>query len=264
MISAAPPQPNTPSQPSFEDLVAMVTDGLRLLVEPGGVVELRVLKCQASNYRRPHTRSGFFDTDHLVEMARPAVAMSRDGVPGIYLTLNPVHRDLLSRRCNRIDVAESGTLATDANITCRRWMLVDADPVRIADVSSTNEEKAAAFQLVEAVRIALRELGWPEPILADSGNGYHLLYRVDLPADDGDLVERCLHALAAQFDTAEVKVDTKVFNPSRIVKLYGTISRKGDSTPERPHRRSPHRSPRAAYVYQPCACWWSELRAHSP
>jgi len=27
-----------------------------------------------------------------------------------------------------------------------------------------------------------------------------------------------------------------VFNPARICKLYGTLSRKGDSTPERPHR----------------------------
>jgi len=27
-----------------------------------------------------------------------------------------------------------------------------------------------------------------------------------------------------------------VFNPARIWKLYGTVSRKGDSIPERPHR----------------------------
>jgi hypothetical protein len=74
--------------------------------------------------------------------------------------------------------------------------------------------------------------------VADSGNGFHLLYRIDLPADDGELVKRCLKALAHQFDTDAVKIDTSVFNPSRIVKLYGTMSRKGDSTTERPHRRS--------------------------
>ncbi|MCA9054445.1 MAG: hypothetical protein KDA75_11440, partial [Planctomycetaceae bacterium] len=238
MTSEAPTQPETPAKPSLNDLVAVVTDWLRLLIDPDGVVELRALKCQASNYRKPHTRSGFFDGEHLEEMDRRAVILSRDVAPGVYLTLNPVHRDLLSRRCNRVDVAESGTLATDANITCRRWLLVDADPIRIADVSSTNAEKALALETVEAVRIHLREQGWPEPILADSGNGYHLLYRIDLPVDDGGLVERCLKALAGRFDNVAVKIDTKVFNPSRIVKLYGTASRKGDNTPERPHRRS--------------------------
>lgn len=223
---------------SFDEMASVITGWLHLLVDPQDIVELRALKCQTKYYRKPHTYSGFFDFEHLDGMARRAVALSRDIARGVYLTLNPVHRDLLSRRCNRDDVAEAGTLATDANITCRRWLLVDADPVRIADVSSTNEEKAAALKAVEAVRAHLRELGWPEPILADSGNGFHLLYRIELPVDDGGLVERCLRALAGQFDNPAVKIDTTVFNPSRIVKLYGTVSRKGDSTTDRPHRYS--------------------------
>src|SRR5262245_7450654 len=82
----------------------------------------------------------------------------------------------------------------------------------------------------------LRGADWPEPIVASSGNGAHLLYRVDLPADDGGLVERCLSALGDKFDGPDVKVDRKVFNPARIWKLYGTLTCKGDSTPERPHR----------------------------
>ena len=40
------------------------------------------------------------------------------------------------------------------------------------------------------------------------------------------------------FSTEQVKIDTAVFNPARITKLYGTIATKGASTPERPHRRS--------------------------
>ena len=35
-----------------------------------------------------------------------------------------------------------------------------------------------------------------------------------------------------------MSVDTANFNAARIWKLYGTVSRKGDNTPERPHRRS--------------------------
>lgn len=36
----------------------------------------------------------------------------------------------------------------------------------------------------------------------------------------------------------EAKIDTAVYNPSRITKLYGTIAAKGAHTPERPHRQS--------------------------
>jgi hypothetical protein len=75
-------------------------------------------------------------------------------------------------------------------------------------------------------------------MLADSGNGYHLLYRVDLPADDGGLVERILAALGERFDTPHAKIDRTVFNPARICKLPGTLARKGDSTADRPHRRA--------------------------
>src|SRR5207247_2680207 len=72
--------------------------------------------------------------------------------------------------------------------------------------------------------------------LCDSGNGFHRLYRVDLPADDSGLAERFLKALAQQFDSETVKIDCKVFNPARIVKVAGTLARKGDSTGDRHHR----------------------------
>ena len=76
------------------------------------------------------------------------------------------------------------------------------------------------------------------PIIADSGNGWHLLYCIDLPADDGGLVARVLKALAAKFSDAAVDIDTKVGNASRICKLYGTVAAKGKHSPERPHRVS--------------------------
>jgi hypothetical protein len=115
-------------------------------------------------------------------------------------------------------------------------LLIDADPVRIAGVSATDGEKDKAREVTLQVRAYLQDQGWPDPIVADSGNGFHLLYDVDLPVDDGELVKRVLGALAGRFDTAGVKIDRAVFNPSRIVKLYGTQARKSDSIPDRPHR----------------------------
>jgi hypothetical protein len=80
--------------------------------------------------------------------------------------------------------------------------------------------------------------GWPDPLFADSGNGAHLLYRVDLPNDPAatDLMRNCLKALSFRFDDDMVKADTGNFNAARIWKLFGTKVCKGDDTPDRPHR----------------------------
>jgi hypothetical protein len=108
----------------------------------------------------------------------------------------------------------------------------------VGNISATDAEKAAAWATVNQVRDYLAGEDWPDPVLADSGNGYNLLYHIDLPADDDGLVKCCLEALARLFDSDRVKIDLKVFNPARITKPYGTVARKGDLTPERPHRRS--------------------------
>lgn len=221
---------------SPEEAADLLAEQYRLLVAPGQVVELRGLNVQR-NGGRPHVEAGFFDYEHLDDMAKIALHISRYA-KGVYFTLNPLHPDLLARRCNRIDWANEGELAKDKDVLHRRWLLIDADPVRDPLVSANDEEKASAYQTILDVRDFLRSRSWPEPILADSGNGYHLLYPVDLPTNDGGAVERILRALAQRFDSERVKIDRTVFNPSRICKLPGTLARKGDSTPTRPHRRA--------------------------
>ena len=126
--------------------------------------------------------------------------------------------------------------ATAADVLRRHWLLIDCDPDRPANTSATDAEKAKARALMEAIGKHLKALGWPSPVVADSGNGYHLLYKIDLPADDdaAELVRNVLIALAKQFDTEGCKVDRKVFDAPRLVKLYGTEARKGEATPEAP------------------------------
>ena len=82
--------------------------------------------------------------------------------------------------------------------------------------------------------VYLREHGWPEPVAADSGNGAHLLYAVDLPndAESLELVRGVLEGLSFKFSDGAVGVDTATSNAARIWKLYGTTARKGDSTYE--------------------------------
>jgi hypothetical protein len=230
--------PQAAKKLSPAEQVKLVADNLRVFIAPGQVTELRALKVRRpKRYGRPTTESGFFDYDHLDDMAKAALDVTPHA-QGVYFVLNPINPQLLYRRGNRIEVADEGEPTADRDIICRRWLLVDADPSRDSKISSTEEEKAAAWETISAVRAFLDSRGWPTAAVGDSGNGYHLLYRIDLPADDGGIVQRVLQALAQQFDTDAVKIDQSVFNPSRICKLPGTLARKGDNRSPRPHRRA--------------------------
>lgn len=195
------------------------------------MLELRAL---ARVHGQHHTTSGYFD-DHLALMRAACERSGRD--TGVYVTINPVHPALLARGPkNTLRRASSGDTTGDRDVRQRRSLLIDVDPVRPAGISSSHEEHAAAIALSRTIRTELRGLGWPEPILADSGNGGHLIYAVDLPVDDGGLVRRVLAKLAMQFGSSDLVVDERVFNPARISKIYGTLTRKGEDTVDRPHR----------------------------
>ena len=222
---------------------AEVARTLRTLYRSGDTFEIRVLdatnvRCNGHPEGRGATFSGFFDS---LETASNVVqsALATADWPAVYATLNPVSHALLARAANRFRQAgKKGGSASDLDVPHRHHLLIDVDPVRPAGISATDDEKAAAEILAHRIRLHLVGLGWPEPVVADSGNGWHLLFTVDLPGADGGLVAACLKALAARFDTQDVKVDQTVFNPARITKLYGTLARKGDDTPDRPHRMS--------------------------
>lgn len=209
---------------------------LRQLIAPDQVTELRCLHWRQGK-GRPVTRRGFYDFDHLDEMAKEAAHHTRHA-RGVYFTFNPLHESLLARCCNRTDDADSGTSANDGNVTRRRFLLIDIDPKKDPHVSATDAEKAQTRLTIDAIRDHLTARGWPAPVLGDSGNGYHLFYRIDLDADDEGIVKRILAALAKRFDNAAAAVDQQVFNPSRVVKVPGTLARKGDHTDDRPHRAS--------------------------
>jgi hypothetical protein len=210
-----------------------VRRAIDLLIPAGQVTELRALDATTAGDRWPRTLTGYFaDRDKLVESLRTI----KDAT-SVYFTPNPVDPRLKARAANRIKKADKGDSTSDKDIIGRRWLLIDCDAIRPAGISATDEEHEAAIQRAKLIADELKfNYGWPEPIVGDSGNGGHVLYRVDLPTDDGGLVERCLKSLATKFDDDDVKVDTSVFNPARIWKLYGARVGKGDSTEDRPHR----------------------------
>jgi len=203
---------------------------IALICGPGQVHELRVLKTRRATVR------GYFDD--FEKLALAAAAMSGKA-PAVYVTPNPVNPALLARGANRL-VGYARETTSDPDILFRNWFLIDFDPVRPSGISSTESEHGKAINRAEQTVAWLKQCGWPDPILADSGNGAHLLYRIDLPndTDAANLLMICLKALSFHFDDDAVKVDTGNFNAARIWKVYGTLVAKGDSIHDRPHRFS--------------------------
>lgn len=203
---------------------------LDLLFPPGEghVYEVRIPKTKFG------TISGYFD-DNAV--AASIIAKENGKHQAIYLTVNPVTASLLARNHNRLEYG-SQTTTIDAEITRRRWFLIDLDPVRPAGISSSDHELDLARQRALEVKEWLKSLDWPDPIMASSGNGYHLMYRVDEPNDEPTRVEfeYATKMLASIFSDDKINVDTTVWNASRVWKIYGTVAAKGSDSPDRPHR----------------------------
>ncbi|MGO9056946.1 MAG: phage/plasmid primase, P4 family [Candidatus Binataceae bacterium] len=222
--------PRTLIKPDVDE----IQRALNLLCPENGIIEIRGLN--VGKYKQTH--SGYYDRAHLQDAAKDAARLS-SFASGVYTPINVINPDLLARAANRIEEKPRST-TSDKDIVRRCKLLVDLDPERPTDVSSTDIEKEAARERSEAVRDYLADRGWVAPVVADSGNGYHLLYPIDLPNGGASLklIEAVLKVLALQFGDDKVIVDIKVGNASRICKLYGTVSRKGDSTPDRPHRLS--------------------------
>jgi hypothetical protein len=218
---------------SVENALSAITS----LFDPGDAIEIRALNVGRDGFSR-RTYAGYFNFENRGALAH--AVRSVDGqAEGVYVVLNKLNPVLLARANNRLQAGLKNT-TTDADIIERRWLYVDIDPARPAGISSTNAEHEAALGQARRIREFLAERGWPLPIYADSGNGAHLLYRLPRLTLDraGELVKPCLQVLAARFTDLTVGVDEKTFNPARICKLYGTLARKGDPMPERPHRRS--------------------------
>lgn len=197
------------------------------MFKPEGVIEVRAVGSK--------TFSGYYrDREKLVNDLA-----AHDDLTW-YFVMNDIEDACYSReQCEKITMlSKTSKTTSDKEITSIRWLLVDADPVRPSGVGSTDAEKKKALDTIGKVFNYLRGIGFSEPVVCDSGNGYHLLYNVCLEPNDSAEVKKFLLALDMLFTDEYVSIDTTVFNPARITKVYGTIARKGANTKERPHRAS--------------------------
>lgn len=200
---------------------------LLLLHEPDEIVEIRSIDPKP-------VISGYF------KAGSPAILSELAKYPNrtFYQTMNQVKPACYARMQNERLIERPQETTSDNDIRGYQWILVDADPVRPSGVSASKTEKEAARRIAASVMKKLMNMGFSEPIVCDSGNGYHLLFRVHAIKEDRQTIADFLTVLDQWFSTDEVKIDTAVFNPARITKLYGTTTHKGADTPERPHRAS--------------------------
>ena len=200
---------------------------LSLLHQPDEIIEIRSIDPKP-------VISGYFRADSPNIQREIAKYPNRT----FYQTMNRVKTACYAREQHERLIERPRETTSDNDILGYQWILIDADPVRPSGVSASKEEKEAARCVAGMTMKKLMAMGFSEPIVGDSGNGYHLLFKIQANLDERQTLADFLSVLDMWFSTDQVKIDTAVFNPARITKLYGTEARKGASTPERPHRKS--------------------------
>ena len=156
-----------------------------LMKQPNEVVEIRIIESTGKTY------SGYFkDIDILVK------EVSRFNNFNIYFVLNHINEACFSREQSNKIIDKPKNTTSDNDIDNRDWLLIDIDTKRATGVSSTDEEKLNSKDTANKVFSFLRDLGFSKPISCDSGNGFHLLYKINLPNNNEskELLQKVLQA----------------------------------------------------------------------
>lgn len=158
----------------------------------------------------------------------------------IYFTLNAINPACHDREQHDRIVTKPKSTTSDNDIVGRDWILIDIDTKKPSDTNSTDEEKEMAKEVVNNVFKFLRDEGFEKPVVCDSGNGFHLLYKIAMKNSNENttICKEFLQVLDMLFSNPNVEIDCTTHNASRVCKLYGTFSRKGSNTKKRPQRES--------------------------
>lgn len=207
-----------------------ITKWWNIFVGDGNFTEVRILG--RFNY------SGYFKSlDNLLAQLPMYAELEEEQV---YFVLNKIEAGCYGRpQCEKFIKSPKAT-TSDNNIIHRNWVLIDYDPCRASNTNSSNEQLELAHIKAQQVYAYLRDMGFSDPIICKSGNGWHTIYRCDLPNTDDirDIISRFLQSIAIMFTDDKVDIDESVFNAARVCKLYGTVAKKGANLPDMPWRMS--------------------------
>ena len=196
---------------------------------PDQLTEVRILS-DNGNY------SGYFrDKATLISEIKRCQSFG-----GIYACINEINPDCYGRTQYNKIIKHPKATTNDNDIVHRRILFIDFDPKRPSDTNATDAQLKLAEDRMRETCKHLKSVGFPDPIVACSANGYHLYFRIDLPNDEPTkkLLTRFFKSLDTSFGGNGVDIDNTVYNAARIAKIIGAVSTKGADTPERPQRES--------------------------
>jgi len=242
---------------------------------PGRVYEMRIIRQETDRYGNKLIDSAYFTDQHAFVAAAQRIHPTY--AAGVYLTMNPVDpnaptlalkKDGTPRRPFNKGAtrAYTGDTTPDEHVVSRRHLLIDIDAANPTGVSATDKERAAALARRDDIHTYLQDvMGWgPARVVTSSGNGGGLIFVIDLPNDDAakQLIKRVLGVLDARFSTPAATVDLANSNAARITRIPGTVTAKGNHTPERPWRRATATYPDGAGIVTRAQL--EALAAHAP
>lgn len=200
--------------------------------EPGDVVEVWYKRIGSSGYEQKDVAyyNDFEKLANDVDMIRVDKS-----IPAIYMGINPMSTDLLGRANNRI-LHKSLTRSTKKDVVKRTHFFVDIDPKRKSGKSATNKDHEQSIIKTQKISDYMVAMGWPEALIADSGNGGHAVWRCDLEntLESEMLIDDVLKYLTLKHECFENdNLEVQGFSDAnRLIKLYGTEARKGDEVLE--------------------------------
>lgn len=202
-----------------------------LFVGNDGFTEIRILgKFQYSGY--------FKSFDNLCKQLEPYTEMDDEQ---IYFVMNNMSSDCYARpQCEKFLKSPKATTKDD-EIISRKFLLCDFDPIRLPNISSSPEQFELAHKKAQDVYRYLKDdCGFEDMVVAISGSGWHLLIPVNIPCnEETDKIVKDFYAyMGNKFTDDKVEYDVKVYNRSRITKLYSVVSKKGANLPSNPWRQS--------------------------
>lgn len=196
-----------------------------------GIYEIRILMTDFYNTKL----SAYFHTDDPDPVLNQMMnwRYPQDCTVNFYMTINPC-KEYCEAREQFNSLRKSRVMTQEEDIERLTWFAIDVDPEHPAGTSATNEEKESARLQAEQVLRFMKNLGFGKPEIVDSGNGYHLKYRIDLEntQENRDYLKMLNESLHKQFPM----VDQSIKDANRILKIPGTVAMKGRSTEKRPYR----------------------------
>ena len=134
-----------------------VRQTIEIMFPPGRVFEVRIIR----NNRKGGI-SGYFKTADDVIKAFDTVDLRNTNV---YMTLNVLDESCFDM-VQQNKFVDGATTTQDTDVKYYDWLFIDLDPKRKSGLSSTDEQRDAAFKLAQRVESYLQQHGFSEPVKA--------------------------------------------------------------------------------------------------